>query len=104
MLRITNVEAALKLLPRPSDCRFTVAVSDDFLPQNTATYCVTGDTVTRTDETPDLTVDIRTLGQLWIGYLSLDEAKYRPDVQISANEALLRSVFVRRPIFTTVGF
>ncbi|MBQ4046976.1 MAG: GNAT family N-acetyltransferase [Clostridia bacterium] len=104
MMRITNVEAALKLLPRPADCRFTVAVSDDFLPQNAATYCVTGDTVTRTDEAPDLIIDIRALSQLWIGYLSLDEAKYRPDVQICANEELLRSIFVRRPIFTTIGF
>lgn len=104
MLRIVNVEAALKLLPRPTDCDFTIAVTDDFLQQNTATYRVTGDTVARTDKEPDLIVDIRALGQLWIGYLSLDEAKYRPDVQICANADLLRSIFVRRPIFTTIGF
>ena len=36
--------------------------------------------------------------------MSLDEAKYRPDVTVSGNDAVLEKVFVRKPILVEDHF
>ena len=43
--------------------------------------------------------DVRTLGQLTVGCLSLDEAVLKNDTDVHANEDMLRSVFVEKNIF-----
>ena len=45
MGRVLNVPEALKLMKKPADCRFVIAVQDEYIPANNGTYLVTADGV-----------------------------------------------------------
>ena len=99
MARTTNVQRALELMKKPEGADFTIRVDDDFLPENSGVYRVTAEKVERTEADADLAVDQRTFTLLALGALSLDEAVFRADAEINANQAMLARVFVKKPLF-----
>jgi Predicted acetyltransferase involved in intracellular survival and related acetyltransferases len=100
MVRLINAEKVLALIKKPSGAAFTIAVrGDEQIRENNGVFRVEGESVVRTDGTPDLTVSVQALGQLAVGAVSLAEAEYRPDVEVTANRETLAGVFRRKPIY-----
>lgn len=109
MTRVISVEKALALKRHPEGAAYTLRVHDEGIPENDGVFCVRCEggavSVRKTaHDTADLTVDVRTLAQLLLGYLAVDEALYKPDVRVEAKLDTLRSVFVKRPVFLTDHF
>lgn len=104
MIRVVNAEALLRTIRKPADCRFVIRVADDLIPENNGSWLVTGEDAVCTSEAPDISMDIRALGQLAVGAVSLDEALLRDDVTLLANDDCLRRVFVRKPIYIAEHF
>lgn len=72
MLRLVNVEGALSLLQRRSEAPLVLEVEDDEIPENAGSYTVGGSNgdVARGARTGEqVTLDVRQLAQLYIGYL-----------------------------------
>ncbi len=105
MIRVINAQRLLEIIRKPMDVSFVIRVEGDpLIAANNGTWAVQGDRVTDTEKSPDLTVSIQALGQLCAGSVSLSEALYRPDVIVSSNEAILRRVFVRKPVLVEDHF
>lgn len=118
MARVIQVKRALEGKTHFEGAAYTLRVRDEYLPENDGIFsvrCEGGtvlvekqlqtDTVDHmVDHMVDLTVDVRTLTQLLLGFLSMDEALYKPDVTVTANLETLRRVFVKRPVFLTDHF
>ena len=105
MIRVMNTRKLLEIIRKPEGASFVIRVEGDrLIPENTGTWFADGSGVTETDQDPDLTVSIQALGQLCAGCVSLSEALYRPDVTLSGNEEVLRSVFVRKPVLVEDHF
>ncbi|GGO22672.1 UPF0256 protein [Microbispora rosea subsp. aerata] len=66
-LRLVDVPAALSLRAYRGPGRVALAVTDDLLPGNTGTYLISEDGAARTEGPADLTVDVATLGALYLG-------------------------------------
>lgn len=100
MIRVVNAEKLLSMIRKPEGTSFVISVyGDEQIQQNNGTWLVQGTTVTKTDKAPDLTLSHRALGQMVVGGISPDEAKYRSDVRIDGNRDVLNAVFVRKPIY-----
>ncbi len=70
MLRIVDVEEALKLLRRGLKAPLVLEVSDEVIPENAGEYTVGGDRVVRGVEAAErVALDVRRLAQLYAGYL-----------------------------------
>ena len=104
MARVVHVEKALALAKKPEGLRVVVEVLDDALPENSGRYLVTDEGVSRTDEQPDLTADVRVFTQIILGYISLDTALLRRDLTLHKNRGQLERFFVRKPIFCWEAF
>ena len=105
MVRVINAVKLAKVIRKPADCDFTMRVSDEIIAENNVTIRVRADEVqTVSEELPDMVLNIRTLGQLALGCLNIDEAKLRKDVEISGNEEMLRRVFGEKKIFVSEHF
>ena len=110
MTRVVHLQQALTGKRHPEGVEYTVRVRDEALPENDGVFYVCcRDGVVSAEKLPDtagadLTADVRAMTQLLLGFLSLDEALYRPDVQAAANLQALRSVFIKRPVFLTEHF
>ena len=104
MIRAVNAQQLLKAMRKPPQAAFTVEVADDLIPENNGVWAVSGETAAKTDAAPDLSVDIRSLGQLAAGGISLREAEYREDVTVHGNRDTLEKVFVRKPILVQDHF
>ena len=52
----------------------------------------------------DIELNERTLGQLAVGCLTLEEAMLRRDVSVNANEDMIRRLFVDKNIFVSEQF
>lgn len=104
MARVINAPSLLALKKKPENAKFTIEINDDMLPQNSGIWLVDGENVSKTGATPDISVSERALVQLATGASSLDEALFRTDVKLHANEATLRAVFAARPVFIADHF
>ncbi len=70
MLRLVDVEGALKLLRRGSGVPLVLEVSDEVIPENAGEYTVGGDGVVRGVQAAEcVSLDVRRLAQLYAGYL-----------------------------------
>ena len=102
MFRVVDVERALALMHHPQGCgRYVLKTADAFLPENDGTYAVEYENgaavlVQRTEEAPDLEVDVTTLAQLMMGYADLKTLAMRKDVTIHGNRETLSAVFTRK--------
>lgn len=118
MVRVINAKKLLETIRKPSDCDFTIKISDEIIEENNRTYRVlpdrvelfgerfTADETGAADEAPkgDLSVNVRALAQLAIGAVNLDEALLRPDVTVNAKEEMLRRVFIPKRIYVGEQF
>ncbi len=104
MIRAVNAQKLLEAMRKPQQTAFTAEVADDLIPENNGIWAVSSETVIRTDAAPDLSVDIRSLGQLAAGGISLMEAEYREDVTVHGNRETLEKVFVRKPVMVQDHF
>ncbi|MBN1776785.1 MAG: GNAT family N-acetyltransferase [Clostridiales bacterium] len=105
MARVVNVEKVIAAMRHPGeDGAYTIFVEDSFLPENEGCYAVGykksgAVSVERKEGEADLRLSVGTFTQLALGFLDLGEAAYKHDVKISDNEATLKKVFVKKPIF-----
>ena len=105
MIRAVNVQKLLEIIRKPEGSRFVIRVEKDpLIPENNGTWAVSGNSAVPTEESPDLTVSVCAFAQLACGSVSLSEALYRPDVELHGNEAVLQSVFVRKPVLVEEHF
>lgn len=115
MVRVINAKKLLETIKKPSDCNFTIRISDEMIEENNRTYRVLSDRVELVGERfvaddesispkADLEINVRALGQLAIGALNLDEAMLRADVTVNANEEMLRRVFIPKKIYVGEHF
>ncbi|GAA2898501.1 GNAT family N-acetyltransferase [Streptosporangium fragile] len=66
-LRLLDVPAALDSRAYRGPGSVVLAVTDDLLPENTGSYSITAGGAVRTDAPADLSVDVATLGALYLG-------------------------------------
>jgi predicted acetyltransferase len=105
MARAVHVENILKMLNHPAeDGAYTIFIEDALLPENEGCYHVAYTkagtvNVSRCEDEADMSMSVQTFSQLALGYLSLREAKYKPDVTIACNEDVLSKVFVQKAKF-----
>ena len=118
MVRVINAKKLLETIKKPGDCDFTIKITDEMIPENNRTYRVLSDRVetvgerfaadeeSAADTTPkaDLEINVRALGQLAIGGLTMDEALLRTDVTVNAKEEMLRRVFIPKKIYVGEHF
>jgi predicted acetyltransferase len=88
MLRLVDVEGALKLLNRTASEPLVLEVSDDVVPENAGEYTV-GEEVVRDAETGKrVSLDVRQLAQLYAGYLPVGQLARHGLVEPSSPGAL----------------
>lgn len=110
MTRVIDAKKALELKQHPNGAAYTLRIRDEGIPENDGVFsvhCENGSVTVekRLDiDSPDLALDVRTLSQLLLGTLTIDEAVYKSDVRVESNPETLQSVFVRRPVFLTEHF
>lgn len=110
MTRVINVQKALELKQHFDGAAYILRVHDSDIPENDGVFsvrCQDGAVSVQkaTDAgSADLTVDVRTLTQLLLGFLSLDEALFKADVQVGGNLETLRRVFAKRHVYLTDHF
>lgn len=109
MARLLDVERVLSQMPQPLGAgSYVLQVEDGFLPEVAGRWRVCFESrrtvsVSRTDLVPDLIVDQTVACQLVLGRIGLDEARYRPGTRVQKNVDSLTQVFVRRPIYLSLG-
>ena len=106
MVRAVNAVGLLEAIDKPSDCSFTVKVSDDIITENNGIFSVTSSkvSVSKSKKKADIELNEGTLAQLCLGVLNLDEAYLKADVKINSNEDMLRKVFTEKKIFVGEHF
>ncbi len=103
MVRAVNAQKLLASLRRGPG-RFAVRVTDDLIPENNGVFRVEEGSARLTQEPADLAVDIRALGVMAAGGVSLAEAALREDVEVLGNRETLERIFVRRPVLVREEF
>jgi predicted acetyltransferase len=89
MLRLVDVEGALKLLDRTVESPLVLEVSDDVIEENADSYTVGDGEVVRGAEAERwVTLDVRQLAQLYAGYLPAHQLARHGLVEASSPEAL----------------
>lgn len=110
MSRVINVKKALELKRHFDGASYTINVEDKVLPENNGIFIITckdNEVSVIKDEkalTADLTLNIGTLTQLLLGFLTIDEAVYKNDVHVRSNIETLRKIFVKQNVFLTDFF
>ncbi len=105
MARVINAQKLLETIKKPDDCDFVVRVNDELITQNNGCYHVTKDGVTRVEQmAPDISVTERSLAQMAVGSIRLEEAMLRRDVEVFSKEEMLRRVFTEKSIFVGEHF
>ena len=118
MVRVINAKKLLETIKKPGDCDFTLKITDEMISENNRTYRVLSDRVETVGERfaaddagaadtapkADLEINVRALGQLAIGGLTMDEALLRTDVTVNAKEEMLRRVFIPKKIYVGEHF
>ncbi|MBO4416034.1 MAG: GNAT family N-acetyltransferase [Lachnospiraceae bacterium] len=105
MIRVINAQKLLETIKKPEDCDLTIMISDEIIFENNGLFRVRSKGVERLESgIVDIAMDERTLGQLAVGCLNLDEAMLRKDVTVYQNEEMIRRVFTEKPIFVSEHF
>ncbi len=89
MLRLVDVEGALRLLARTTDEPLVLEVSDDVIEGNTGEYTVgRGEVVRAAEAESRVSLDVRRLAQLYAGYLPAGQLARHGLIEPSSPEAL----------------
>ena len=98
MLRLVDVEGALKYLERVPEAPLVLDVSDDVIPENAGEYTVgDGKVICGAEAGESVSLDVRQLAQLYAGYLPVRDLARHGLLQASSPEALdlLEALFPR---------
>lgn len=96
MLRLVDVEDALRYLERAPEAPLVLNISDDVIPENAGEYTVGNGEVLRGAEADDrVSLDVRRLAQLYAGYLPVRDLARHGLLEASSPQALdlLESLF-----------
>ena len=96
MLRLVDVEDALRYLERSPEAPLALDISDDVIPENAGEYTVGNGEVLRGAEADHrVSLDVRTLAQLYAGYLPVRDLARHGLLEASSPQALdlLESLF-----------
>lgn len=96
MLRLVDVEDALRYLERAPEAPLVLNISDEVIPENTGEYTVGNGEVLRGAEADDrVSLDVRRLAQLYAGYLPVRDLARHGLLEASSPQALdhLESLF-----------
>ena len=104
MVRAVNVKKMLELLPDRKDIDIAIAVSDDLIPQNNATWRITENEVKRTDQVPDVKMSIQSLSQIAVGAVSPEESMLRSDTEIISAKDMFCRLFRHRKLYISENF
>lgn len=109
MARIINVEKALELKVPASGEKYTLEVTDALVPENNGVFQVTGGMTPAVERLPegspaDLVLDIGSLTQLCLGFLSLEELLFKPGVVLNGNQDVLKRAFPKGAVFLNEYF
>ena len=109
MARIINVEKALELKAPASGEKYTLEVTDALVPENNGVFQVTGGMTPAVEQLPegtpaDLSLDIGSLTQLCLGFLSLEELLFKPGVVLNGNQDVLKRAFPKGAVFLNEYF
>lgn len=112
MNRLVDVSAALLTLRAPPRSgRVALAVTDNFLPQNTGVYAVEWESgaisVEKLDAVgpmPDIETGVETLAQLVTGFLTPEAAMQKKDTAVLGTLAGLNALFPRRNLYLMERF
>lgn len=102
MLRVINVEQALKLCHCKGKGELTVQVEDPLLPENCGSFRLCFEPgkenhVEKTDRTPDISLRIGDFSALLCGVKSAEDLPWMPNVEVKNPEAHFGEVFYRKP-------
>lgn len=102
MLRVVNVEEALKLCRCRGEGKLTVQVNDPLLPENCDTFQIqfspaAENQVRRVAEQPDVVLNIGDFSALLLGVRGAEEFPWMPAVQVKNQNAPFESVFYKKP-------
>ena len=109
MARMLDVERLLRLMPHPhGEGTYVLGIEDGFLPEVAGRWKVTfadgvATSVEMTSCAPDLETDQTVACQLVLGRIGLADALLRPETQLHGNADVLSRVFVRRPVYLSLG-
>ena len=92
--RITNAKDALEPFAAACTESFKLQIIDRLIEENNQTFLISDGEVSRTEEPADVITDIGTLTQLFMGYISAEEAR-RMNL-ISGNSAYLDKMFCKK--------
>jgi predicted acetyltransferase len=90
-LRLVDVAAALQARTYGDAEPVAVAVDDQFLPANSATYEVSPSGVVRTDKTPDMALDVSVLAMIYLGSAKPSALAAAGRIKVASPEALARA-------------
>lgn len=102
MLRVVNVEEALKLCRCRGEGKLTVQVNDPLLPENCGAFQIqfspaAENQVRRVTEQPDVVLNIGDFSALLLGVRSAEEFPWMPAVQVKNQNAPFENVFYKKP-------
>lgn len=92
--RILNAKKALELISDSVSGEFKLQIVDRIIEDNNKTFLVSQGNISETEESADVTTDIGTLTQLFMGFISVSEAQ-RMNL-ISGNYELLSEMFSKK--------
>ena len=109
MYRVVDVTAALGLVKAPSGKgNIALGITDRFMESNTGTYLLTWDNssvkIEKTNQAPDMEMDVETFAQLIIGYLTPAQTQYRQDVSINSKMDELTALFPSKNLYMMESF
>lgn len=104
MVRAVNAQKLLGLLPDRRDIDISIAVSDDLIPQNNATWRITENDVKCTDQPPDVKMSIQSLSQIAVGAVSPEESMLRRDTEIISAKDMFCRLFPNRQLYISENF
>ncbi len=102
--RALNIGGILGALRCPVETgRFSIRVTDAFLPENTGTYtakirCGRVAGVEKSSAPADLEVTVETFCQMAVGRIGIEEALYREGTGLCGDRTLLDRIFVKKPL------
>lgn len=112
MVRLVDVEEALEAISYPAsvDASLTLSVEDGLAAWNDDTFVleISGGSVdvSRTDDSPDVSMDVGSLSQLFVGYRPIERLALEGDAVIHTESAAnaLAEAFPEEPVFLRENF
>ncbi|MDD3335021.1 MAG: GNAT family N-acetyltransferase [Eubacteriales bacterium] len=109
MVRVINVEAALKMAAMRGEGKLSIALTDSQISQNNGCFTVSfkpgaENQVSKTNDTPDILMSIQAFSRMLLGRCDLDAAPGLPDVTLQCDIEKAARVFYRKPLYIHTYF